>query len=267
MLSRDGARISYLTLGTGPAVIVIPGALSVAADYTTFAHTLAERCTVHIIERRGRGLSSPQGAAYSIDTEREDVLAVQRATGASFLVGHSFGGLIALEAARNNTAFTKLALYEPGVSIGGSIPMDWMPRYEQKLSEQKYLDAFVAFSRGTGPDRARHTPSWLLKLLLPFFLSPRERTQMLGLLPENLREHRELARLDSSDENYRDVTADVLLMHGGKSKISWVTLAMAHLAAVLPHVDTKEFLALNHFGIDKQAPREVAQAVSAFVLP
>jgi surfactin synthase thioesterase subunit len=31
-------------------------------------------------------------------------------TGASLLVGHSYGGLVALEVARNNTAFTKLAV-------------------------------------------------------------------------------------------------------------------------------------------------------------
>jgi predicted alpha/beta superfamily hydrolase len=47
------------------------------------------------------------------------VLALQAATGASFLVGHSYGGLIALEVARNNKDFNKIAVYEPGVSIDG----------------------------------------------------------------------------------------------------------------------------------------------------
>jgi hypothetical protein len=36
-------------------------------------------------------LSSPQGADYSINKEREDVLALQQQTGATLLVGHSFG--------------------------------------------------------------------------------------------------------------------------------------------------------------------------------
>jgi len=117
MISPDGARISYLTMGTGPAVIVIPGALSVAADYTAFATALAEQFTVHIIERRGRGLSSPQGAAYSIDTEREDVLALQRKTGASFL-GRSqlrracrFGGGPQQRIARQNRRLRTGRLY------------------------------------------------------------------------------------------------------------------------------------------------------------
>ena len=92
VLSRDGATISYITLGSGPAALLIPGALSVAADYMRLASELAEHYTIHIIARRGRGLSSPQGAEYSMTKECEDVLAVQEQTGACLLIGHSFGG-------------------------------------------------------------------------------------------------------------------------------------------------------------------------------
>jgi pimeloyl-ACP methyl ester carboxylesterase len=264
--SQDGAKISYLTLGSGPAVLVIPGALSMAADYTAFASALAEHFAVHIIERRGRGLSSPQGDDYSMRKEREDVLALQQETSASFLVGHSFGGLVALEVARNNPSLTKVAVYEPGVSLDGSIPMDWMPGYQKKLAEKKYLDAFVEFSLGVDPDRARNTPAWLMKLLLPLFLRSHERKLMLGLLPENLREHQEVARLDSSYENYREIAAEVLLMYGGKSNSRWVDLAMERLATVLPRSETKVFPKLDHFGINKKAPREVARAVNVYFL-
>jgi hypothetical protein len=141
-----------------------------------------------------------------------------------------------------------------------------MPGYKKKLAEKKYLDAFVEFSLGAGPDRARNTPPWLMKLLLPLFLSPHERKQTLDLLPENLREHQEVTRLDSSYENYREITADVLLMYGGKSHSSWVDLAMERLATVLPRSETKEFPKLDHFGIDKKAPQEVARVVSDYFL-
>jgi pimeloyl-ACP methyl ester carboxylesterase len=227
---------------------------------------LAEHFTVHIIERRGRGESSPQGDDYSMVKECEDVLALQQKTGASFLVGHSFGGLVALEVARNNTALTKIAVYEPGVSIDGSIPMDWMPGYEKKLAKKQYLDAFVEFSIGAGPERARKTPHWLMKLLLPLFISSHERQHMFKLLHENLREHREVARLDTSYTNYREIPAGVLLMSGGKSDLPYVKLAMERLAEVLSRSETKEFPRLDHFGIDKKAPREVAKAVSEYFL-
>lgn len=262
--SRDGARIGYLTLGGGPAVIVIPGALSTAADYVPFARALAGRFTVHIIERRGRGLSSPQGTDYSIRKECEAVLAVRRETGACALVGHSYGGLVALEVARDNPAFTRVAVYEPGVSINGSIPMGWMPGYQRKLAARKDLDAFVEFAIGLGPERRRNTPPWLMKLMLPLFMNAHERQRRLSLLHENLPEHQEVARLDGGYASYRDVTAAVLLMYGGQSDSTWVTLAMERLAAVLPRSETHAFPKLDHFGIDRAAPDEVARAVSAF---
>jgi pimeloyl-ACP methyl ester carboxylesterase len=261
---RNGATIGYLSMGTGPSVVVVPGALSIAADYVSFARALSEHFSVHVLERRGRGVSSPQGDDYNIAIECEDVLALQRATNASFLVGHSFGGLVALESARNNSTLRKMALYEPGVSIDGSIRMDWMPRYEQELAQKRYLDALVEFSRGTGPDRGRNTPRWLMKLLLPLFLTAAERERMLALLSENLREHREIAHLDSHHERYRDISADVLLMYGGKSGIAWVPLAIERLLAVLPRAATREFPGLDHFGINKGSPREVARAVGDY---
>jgi pimeloyl-ACP methyl ester carboxylesterase len=266
VISQDGATISYLSLGSGPAVIVLPGAFSLAAGYVAFGHALAEQFTVHIIERRGRGQSSPQGADYSIRKECEDVLAVQRQTGASALVGHSYGGLVVLEVARDNPAITSVAVYEPGVSIDGSIPMGWIPGYQRKLAEHNDLDAFVEFVIGAGPDNRRNTPPWLMKMLLLLIMSSRERKQRLGLLREGLREHQEVTRLDSSYENYRAITADVLLMHGGKSDSRWVSLAMERLAAVLPHSETRPFPRLDHFGIDQKAPQEVARAITAFFL-
>jgi len=254
-------------MGGGPSVLVLPGVLSMAADYAAFARVLAEHFMVHTIERRGRGESGPQGDDYSIVKECEDVLALRAATGASLLVGHSYGGLVALEVARNNTAFTKIAVYEPGVSIDGSMPIDWMPGYEKKLAEKKDVDALVECALGVGPEHLRKTPHWLMKLLvLLLFIRFPESRQMLGLLHANVREWREIARLDSSYEHYREIAADVLLMYGGKSDSTAVNLAMERLAAILPHSETKEFPKLDHFGIERTAPREVARAVSDYFL-
>jgi pimeloyl-ACP methyl ester carboxylesterase len=264
--SGDGTKISYITFGRGAAVIVIPGVLSTAANYTAFANALAEQFTVHIIERRGRGQSGPQGAYYGMTKECNDVQALRQKTGAAFLVGHSFGGLVALEAARNNKAFTKIAVYEPGVSINGSIATGWMPAYKNALAGHKYLDAFVEFVIGAGPERARTTPRWLMKLILPLMMKPHERQQRLSLLHQNLREHEEVARLDNNYKNYNDIGAEVLLLNGGKDAQPWVTLAMKRLAEVLPQSETKTFPKLDHFGIDQGAPNEVARVVSDYFL-
>jgi pimeloyl-ACP methyl ester carboxylesterase len=254
-------------LGDGPSVLVIPGVLSMASDYLAFARALAERFTVHIIERRGRGESGPQGSGYSIAKECEDVLALSSVTRASMLVGHSYGGLVALEAARSNRAFTKLAVYEPGVSIAGSMPTDWMPSYERNLADGRPVDALVEFTLADAPPRIRRTPPWLMKLLLLLIVgTSRQYRQMLHLLTENAREWKEIARLDSSCQNYREISAGVLLMYGGKSDSKAVDLAVARLPAIIPICETRRFPKLDHFGIERTAPQEVAAAVIEYFL-
>jgi len=55
-------------------------------------------------------------------------------------------------------------------------------------------------------------------------------------------------------------------MYGGKSDSKAVTLAVERLTAILPHSETKGFPRLDHFGIERTAPREVAKAVSDYFL-
>jgi pimeloyl-ACP methyl ester carboxylesterase len=268
--SRDGTTIAYSTIGSGtigsgPTVLVVPGALTTADDYLVLARVLAERLTVHVIERRGRGLSGPQGSEYGMARECEDVAAVLADTGATLLVGHSFGGLVALETARNNLDIARLAVYEPGVSIGGSIDMSWMAGYERKLREQKPLEAFIAFIKTMNP-QSRHTPDWLLKLILPRVLGRRKWDQMCALLAANLREHQEVARLDNSFANYAQVSAESLLMFGGKSP-KRMTSAYRRVTSAMPAATLREFPGLDHFGISEGAPEVVGRAVREFLRP
>jgi pimeloyl-ACP methyl ester carboxylesterase len=264
VVSADGTAIAYLTTGRGLPVIAIPGVLSTANDYASFADALGQTHIVHTLERRGRGLSGPQGDDYGMIKECEDVAAVQAATGATHIFGHSYGGLIALEAARTSKCFLKVAVYEPGVSVDGSIALGWMGAYKKRLAEAKPLDAFATFSVGAGPERARQMPIWLMKLLLPLFIEASDRRRMFDLLPANLLEHQVIGQLDNSYRCYERMVAEVLVMRGGKSGLNWVAQATNALAAVLPSVAVKEFPNLDHFGPDKSGPREVADAVATF---
>ena len=267
LASRDGSPVGYTSVGYGPSVIVIPGALSTASTYDEFARQLAGNgFAVHVIERRGRGASGPQGDSYGMATERDDVLALQEITSACYLVGHSYGGLIALEAARGNGALAKVAVYEPGVSIGGSIPVDWIPAFERRLAAGNALDALALFSLAAGPAHARRTPRWLMRLLLPYVVGKEALVKLLDLLPTTVPEHRELARLNDSVSHYREISAAVLLMSGGRSRLAWVEAAFNALTETLPRSERLEFAKLDHFGIDKGAPREVARAVADYFL-
>ena len=69
--------------------------------------------------------------------------------------------------------------------------------------------------------------------------------------------------MDITYENYREVSADVLLLVGGKSDLPWVAATVEKLTDLLPGVLIKQFPNLNHFGPDQTGPREVAQVVKA----
>lgn len=260
--SADGTTISYLSIGAGPGVIVLPGALTVAADYADLARGLAAHFTVHVVDRRGHGASGPQGAQYSVEKEVADVAAVRTGTGAHFLFGHSFGGFVGLEAARRQPEFTRIALYEPGISIGGSMATDWMTQAERHLAGGDNLDALTDFVRGTSPDSAG-TPHWILKPILPLVIEKNVRQQMYALLPAAVREHRELARLDNTYHEYAQIAAPVLLIRGSDSDAS-SDHAAAQLADVIPDASRTTLKGLDHFGPDQTGPAQVAQAISDF---
>jgi hypothetical protein len=61
VVSRDGSTINYLSMGTGPSVIVVSGALSTASGYADFGQAAAKHFSVHIIERRGKGAERSAG--------------------------------------------------------------------------------------------------------------------------------------------------------------------------------------------------------------
>jgi hypothetical protein len=55
-------------------------------------------------------------------------------------------------------------------------------------------------------------------------------------------------------------------MHGGQSDSKAVTLILERLAAIPPRSEKRKVSRLDHFGIERTAPREVAKAVSDFFL-
>ncbi len=236
-----------------------------AADYHALATALTDSFTVHIIERRGRGLSGAMGADYSIIKECEDIDAVQVKTDAHFLFGHSYGGLVALETARNNQGLTKIAVYEPGVSINQSIPVNWASAYQAHLAAGKPLDAFIEFIRGTGPTSMKWIPNGWLRLIMPIIIKGEEWDKMVALLPANLMEHAQVARLDNTYQNYREIVANVLLMSGGKSP-AFREHTLRKLSGVLPKSDITILPKLDHFGPTRGAPSKVAREIKVHIL-
>ena len=261
-VSADGTSISYRTVGAGPAIVVVPGALGMAKDFDGFARELAGRFTIHIIDRRGRGESGPQGDDYSIEKECEDIQAVYNATHATFLFGHSFGGFVVLETARRDARIRKFAVYEPGMSIDGSINMSWATPCREELDQEKYSDAFITFIRGVNPAMSR-VPRWLFRIILWFMMKQDELQQKCTLLSTTIPEHAELARLNNTYNHYNEITAKVLLLVGKDTQPGSPGWSSTKLLPVLRDATCMSFPQLDHLGPEK-APKDIAAAVSEF---
>ena len=113
--SKDGTRIAYERLGSGPALLMIDGALCSRAfgPMPKIAALLAEHFTVYVYDRRGRG-ESGDTQPYGKAREVEDIQAlIAVAGGSAYAAGLSSGAALALEAAASGVAIKKLAVYEP----------------------------------------------------------------------------------------------------------------------------------------------------------
>lgn len=97
-----GARLSSLTLGQGPAVVMLHGLTvgNMASWYSAIASPLSASRRVVLYDQRGHGDSSVPASGFDLDTQAEDLQAVLAHYGLDEgpvdLVGHSMGALIVL---------------------------------------------------------------------------------------------------------------------------------------------------------------------------
>ena len=105
------------TLGTGDDVVLVHGALSWGRD--TFANQLhlADRARLHVVDRRGYAAAGPpvEGeVGWPVDVP--DLLALLEDLGGAHVVGHSYGGVVALIAAGERPELVRsLVVVEPPV--------------------------------------------------------------------------------------------------------------------------------------------------------
>jgi pimeloyl-ACP methyl ester carboxylesterase len=146
--SKDGTSIAYTQTGSGPAVILITGALGVRYD-DAFAELLAPHFTVYNLDRRGRG-ESGDTAPFAVEREIEDIEAlIDIAGGSAALQGNSSGAILALEAAnRLSSKVTKLSMFEPPFITEDSrppVPADYVEQLEAAIAAGKPGDAVEIF--------------------------------------------------------------------------------------------------------------------------
>jgi pimeloyl-ACP methyl ester carboxylesterase len=116
--SSDGTCIAYQRSGQGSPLILVHGTTADHTRWTPILPALEQYFTVYALDRRGRG-GSGDAEQYAIEREYEDIVALVNSINEPvFLLGHSYGALCSLEAARRTTHLRKLVLYEPPIPTG-----------------------------------------------------------------------------------------------------------------------------------------------------
>lgn len=207
--SQDGTPIAYWRSGEGPPLVLVHGT---SADHSRWAPVLPafeQRYTVYAIDRRGRG-GSGDSDDYALEREFEDVAAVVDSLGEPVnLLGHSHGGLCALEAALLSSNLRALVLYEPPIDVGAELlSPEVIERLETLLQAGDRDEAVATMARqiaGQPPEVVaymRSQPAW------------QARVAAAHTIPRELGASRTY-RFDP--DRFRDLAVPTLLLNGSES--------------------------------------------------
>lgn len=178
VIASDGVRIAVFRSGKGPPLVLVHGATADHTTWRTSGPLLTARHTLHAIDRRGRGASGDGGPEepYAIEREFDDLAAVVDTVAAECgspvdVVGHSYGGRIALGAALRTAGIRRLVSYEgapPAADGRGYQDADagTVRRVERLVAAGDRDEALATFMRDIvgmpGPELAafRTDPIW-----------------------------------------------------------------------------------------------------------
>lgn len=241
VVSKDGTTIGYDRRGSGPALVLVDGALCCRAQgpLPELAGVLADRFTVYTYDRRGRGESGDQGE-YAPAREIEDLAAVIEAAGGSaYVYGTSSGAALSLRAAAAGLPIEKLVAFEPPYVVDDSrkqIPRTWVADL-QALEPGDAIKYF--FTKGIG------LPGIVVTMmkLMPAWKQMKAIAHTLPYDAQVLGNNCFGEPMDA--EQWRPVKQPVLVVNGGKSP-AWMKTSTRALAAAVPGAEHTEVPGQNH---------------------
>ncbi|MEX1072161.1 MAG: alpha/beta hydrolase [Chloroflexota bacterium] len=159
--SPDGTRIAYWQSGEGPTLLIVHGGGNFHGGWDPMLPLLGPSCTVVTIDRRGRGASGDT-LPYAIEREIEDVAAVADALGPLCVLGHSFGGPVALEAALVTNTISSLIIYEgwPGPDEDLTVLPDFVHPMEALIAAGRYEESVEYDETPETIERLHQDPQW-----------------------------------------------------------------------------------------------------------
>lgn len=202
---------------------------------------LSSHFTVCAMDRRGHGLSG-DSPDYSLQKEAEDVAAVADSRpGRVFVLGHSYGGVSALEAMFLTTRISKLILYEPPVQEPVAHDLAVAGQMERMIREGAREDAAIMFLTDvvqlspTEVATMRARPAW---------------PELVSTIDAQLRQMQALAAYRFDAERMKAVRQPTLLLLGGETTSPYVKQAIDSLQASLPNATRVLLRGQQHNAMD-----------------
>jgi pimeloyl-ACP methyl ester carboxylesterase len=141
----DGTGLAVRVTGNGPPLVLAHGSTASKDAWVFVEPLLAERHTVWVYDRRGRG-ESGDAQPYEYEREVDDLeTIVARAGGSVHLLGHSFGARLVLDAVANLRDLLSVVLYEPPLHL--SPRADAVDAAARLIEEGREADGLLLFFR------------------------------------------------------------------------------------------------------------------------
>ena len=253
--SKDGTLIAVECTGSGPSLIMVHGGTGDRTRWTPMFPLLSSHFTVCAMDRRAHG-DSGDAADYSLQKEAEDVAAVvDSRPGKVFVLGHSYGGVAALEATFLTARISKLILYEPPLQDPVDFNLAVAETIERLIANGEREEAQSTFLREVvkvPPDELaamRSRPSW---------------PGLVASIDSHPRQMRALAAYRFDAERMKAVTMPTLLLTGSETRSPHLKKAIASLQTSLPSPTLVVLEGQQHNAMDSGRPA-LAQAVLDFL--
>lgn len=251
----------------GAGVVLVHGTLVTDALYRSFARSLGRLLgrPVHSYNRRGRAGSSAQPADYSAATEVADLAAVLRHTGSTDVVAHSYGGFVALQAART-LPIRRMVTYDAAVSLAGNLASRWRPELERSVAAGELDHAWALLVQGletAGP--VSRLPLGALRMLSILSARTTLGAEMRELLPTAVAEMRAVLAADAGLPDFAAITAPTLMLTGGWSPAYFADTGR-QLAAAVPAIEFASVPGQLHEGPIRPGNRRLALIAARFLL-
>jgi pimeloyl-ACP methyl ester carboxylesterase len=256
-VSADGFRIPVTEQGHGRTILIVHPGGGNSQAWARVAQTLMVRYRVLRFDRRPYAVLADVELTATMENEVSDVLAVAAtADEPVLLVGHSSGGVVALEAAlASPTPFAGMVLYEPPVAVTEPLGGDALIRAKAALAAGDPGLAMEIHLREIV--RASNHLVSLLRLVGPLW------RRMATFTPGQIQDDANIETLGVGIGRYADLNVPALLLGGARSP-KHLRARLDALASVLPNVDS--FVVLPHQGHLANAftPRKIAHIIEPF---